>query len=99
MSFQPFVSRWYLAIPSTMAGESCGPYSFTETVWCTNPACTTPYLGAERGGTVAAPQASRGMIGGGLPGWTPPAWAARARGEPDERAAARRSAAGTATKC
>ena len=24
MSFQPFVSRWYFAIPSTIAAESCG---------------------------------------------------------------------------
>src|SRR3954452_14868104 len=78
MSFHPFVSRWYFAMPSTIAGESCGAYSFAVTVWCTNVACTTPKRGAARGGTVSAPHAARGTIGGGLPGWTPPACAARA---------------------
>ena len=57
MSFQPFVSRWYFAIPSTIAAESCGAYSFAVTVWWTKPACTTPY--ARRG--------SR-RHGGGAPG-------------------------------
>ena len=43
------------------------------------------------------------MIGGGLPGWTPPAWAARAdarrRARAAPAAARRRRAGGTATRC
>src|ERR687883_873549 len=97
MSFHPFVSRWNFAMPSTIAGESLGAYSFAVTVWWTKAAWTTPYRGAARGGTAAAPHASRGTMGGGLPGWTPPAWAARPAAR-DARAAPRRSAAGTATK-
>jgi hypothetical protein len=42
MSFQPFVSRWNLRMPRTIAAESCGPYSFAVTVWCTNAACSVP---------------------------------------------------------
>ena len=42
MSFQPFVSRWYFAIPSTIAAESAGPYAFAVTVWWTNATCTSP---------------------------------------------------------
>src|SRR3954454_13135513 len=95
MSFHPFVSRWNLAMPRTIAGESVGAYSLTVTVWCTNAACTTPKRGAARGGTAAAPHAARGTIGGGLPGWTPPACAARpaARVAPAPATAARPTAA------
>src|SRR3954464_15412228 len=72
MSFHPFVSRWNLAMPSTIAGVSVGAYSLTVTVWCTNAACTTPKRGAARGGTAAAPHAARGTIRGGLPRRAPP---------------------------
>jgi len=32
MSFQPFVSRWNFAIPSTIAAESVGAYALAVTV-------------------------------------------------------------------
>ena len=96
MSFQPFVSRWYLAMPSTIAGRLRGRVARRrDRVVHEGDLHLAEARRLARARPASPPQAERGMIAGGAP--RPPGDLGRARQRAP--AASAGAASPTATKC